>query len=131
MQRCYNPKVANFKHYGQRGIKVCERWHSYLNFLADMGRQPMGLELERKDHNGNYELGNCRWATEQEQANNRRSNRHLVFGGEKLTYAQWSRRLGISQQKLNNRLRLGWSVEEIMSGVRNGTRHYFVFGDGI
>ena len=72
--RCYNTKTNYYKNYGGRGIIVCERWlNSYENFLEDMGRKPgKNYSLDRKDNNGNYEPGNCRWATAKEQNNNRK-----------------------------------------------------------
>lgn len=73
IQRCRNPRLKSYKHYGGRGITVCGRWvHSFENFLADMGEGPPGLTLDRRDNNGNYEPENCRWATYSMQNSNQR-----------------------------------------------------------
>lgn len=72
-QRCLNAKHRRYKDYGARGITICPEWlHDFLRFLADMGECPPGLSLDRKDNDGNYEPNNCRWATAQQQAANRR-----------------------------------------------------------
>lgn len=89
--RCEKPDHSKYKDYGGRGIKVCERWHTFTNFLEDMGEKPDNLSLDRIDVNGNYCPENCRWATKYEQANNTRKNIFFNYYGVMKTAAEISR----------------------------------------
>ena len=112
--RCYQKKDSEYRNYGARGIRVCDRWRdNFAAFLEDMGPRPAGRSLDRIDVNGNYEPTNCRWATAAEQMNNRRSSRYVEVDGEKLTVAQASRRLGVPAHKIYDRLSKGLSVEGV------------------
>jgi hypothetical protein len=73
LTRCTNPNSAKWPRYGGRGIAVCDRWLTFANFLADMGDRPKGTTIDRVDNDGNYESGNCQWATPRKQAGNRRA----------------------------------------------------------
>lgn len=113
--RCRNPNVRNYPNYGGRGITVCQRWRDFANFYADIGQRPSPEHsLERNDTNGNYEPGNCRWATKIEQQNNIRSNVNLTFEGRTLSVSAWARELGINRQMLRGRIDSGWGVAEAL-----------------
>lgn len=121
LQRTTNPNQPAFRHYGGRGITVCERWQTFENFAADMGPtfQPT-LTLERIDVNGNYEPSNCRWATWTEQARNRRNNRFLTFRGHTKTVMEWCELLGLKHTTVTQRLdRRGWPIERALTTGAN------------
>lgn len=117
--RCENEKYPQYKDYGGRGIRLCDRWKGkdgFSNFLADMGERPKGMTLDRIDNNGNYEPGNCRWATRLEQANNKRNNRMLTYKGKTQSLPMWARELGIKRSTLDMRVRVRkWSVERALT----------------
>ena len=73
-RRCYNKNFKNYSYYGGRGIKICDRWNKFENFLSDMGERPVGLSIDRINNNGDYEPSNCRWATAKEQRANTRNS---------------------------------------------------------
>lgn len=110
--RCNNPSDKSYPHYGGRGIRVSERWDNFAAFLADMGPKP-GPEysIDRINNDGNYEPGNCRWATAKQQHRNKRSNRHLAFRGRTQCIAAWAEELGIGENVIHHRLNAGYSVE--------------------
>lgn len=116
--RCYNPNHPSYHRYGGRGIRVCERWHDFQNFYADMGDKPSpSHSLDRyPNQDGNYEPGNVRWATRTEQARNKGNNYLVEFHGESKTLAEWEEVTGIPQNTLWQRLeRSGWSVERTLT----------------
>jgi hypothetical protein len=113
--RCRNPKASNYAFYGGRGIKVCDRWIRFEEFLADMGECPPGMTLDRIDQNGNYELGNCRWSSMREQARNTRGNRLLTYRGETKCVAEWAELKGLNVKLLYQRIdRDKWTVERAL-----------------
>lgn len=114
-QRCSNPKHRSFKHYGARGITVCQRWSSFEAFFADMGLRPSSrYTIERIDNEGPYSPSNCRWATRMEQGANSRRNRRLTYRGETLTLSEWARRFKIQRLTLLMRLKSGLTVAEAL-----------------
>lgn len=121
--RCTNPRNPKYPRYGARGITVCERWRSdFVNFLADMGECPPALTIDRINNDGNYEPGNCRWATRKEQQNNRSACHYLTLNGETLTVTEWTVRLGICHNTILDRIEKDWPIERVLSSRRfNGT----------
>lgn len=114
-QRCQDPNCKDYPWYGGRGIKVCDRWQQFVNFHADMGDRPEGMSLDRVDNEGDYEPGNCRWATKFEQKHNRSDNVNLTFAGKTQCLAVWARELGLHFETLRHRLLRGWSTERTLT----------------
>lgn len=111
--------TSGYKHYVLRGIKVCDRWlgeEGYSNFLADMGRKPTPSHtLDRLDSNGNYEPGNCRWATMKEQGENKRGLRLFTYKGETKSASLWAESFNIPTSTLFGRLYRGMSIEQALT----------------
>lgn len=112
--RCMNPNDAAFSDYGGRGITVCERWTVFENFLEDMGHPADGLSIDRIDNNSGYDPENCRWASNVEQANNKRNNHFVILNGERKTISEWSRVLGIGIGTIERRIAAGWPEDRLL-----------------
>lgn len=116
--RCNNPGTNSYSRYGGRGISVCDRWSGpdgFANFLSDMGVRPKGLTLDRADRDGNYEPGNCKWSTHDEQMANRHNARLVTVRGRTQTAAQWAREVGLDRSTVLDRLKRGATPEQAVS----------------
>lgn len=114
--RCYSRAFIEYHRYGGRGISVCDRWlHSFENFFEDMGLCPPDMSLDRINNNGNYEPGNCRWATTVQQLNNTSRSRHIEHAGRKLTLSEWSKEIGIGVSTLWARINSGWDASRALT----------------
>lgn len=114
--RCYNKNYSKFYLYGERGIKVCDRWlekNGFINFFQDMGHPPSpNHSIDRINNNGNYEPNNCRWATIHEQNRNTRFNINITQNGETHCVSEWARILNMKKSTIYNRLFSGWKLED-------------------
>lgn len=108
--RCYQPRNGSYARYGGAGVRVCQRWHTFANFVDDMGPRPPGLTIERIRNGEGYHVDNCRWATKKEQGRNRWDNQNLKFKGRTQCLAAWCEELGISHATALKRLARGWTV---------------------
>lgn len=106
--RCYREIGNDYKDYGARGIRVCDRWlNSFVNFLADMGKKPSKLHsIERNNTDGDYEPNNCCWAIEDVQVRNKRNNVWIEYKGERKILTDWARYFGVDQGNLAASLRV-------------------------
>jgi hypothetical protein len=133
MKRCYDPKHDSYPSHGGRGITVCQEWRdAYEPFLAHVGRRPTAKHsLDRcPDNNGNYEPGNVRWATWEEQARNRRDNVLLTWGEKTQCASAWAEDLGFNDRHtIYARLKMGWSVERTLTTPPRKRRNKMAWGD--
>lgn len=123
-ERCANPHHNQFHRYGGRGIRVCERWDSFANFLTDMGVRPSASHsIDRyPNKDGNYEPGNCRWATDVEQARNKSTSMILTLNGETLHVLEWANKLNLSINTIRMRLRKSRDPAEVLRPSRQQPR---------
>lgn len=122
-RRCYNPTHDRHQWYGNKGVTVCDEWHDFLAFRtwALKNGYEDELTIDRVDSDGNYEPANCRWVDIRTQANNRSNNRLLVYKGKEYTATELAEAHGMSPRTIYNRLRLGWSVNEIVKTPERGS----------
>ncbi len=120
IQRCTNPNAPDYPRWGGKGIKVCNRWLKFENFYADMRVRPNGKSLDRYPNpKGNYEPGNCRWATAEEQQRNRNDNRYVTYKGVTKLLIDWSREFGIPYDLLLRRVNRGLIEEQLFVPSRS------------
>jgi hypothetical protein len=114
-QRCFNPNASDFDRYGGRGVKICERWRtSFSAFLEDMGVRPEGCTLDRKDNDGDYEPGNCQWATGSDQQRNTRVSIWLTINGETRPLIEWAKVALVDISNMRRRYHAGWKHDAIV-----------------
>ena len=110
-ERCDNPKCKSYPRYGGRGITYDPRWAFFEAFLADMGEKPIGrYSIDRIDNDGNYTKNTCRWATDEQQANNNKHPRLITYLGITQSITKWAKQIGISRLTLSDRIRRNWPV---------------------
>jgi hypothetical protein len=119
IQRCNNPKSKDYELYGGRGITVCDEWKDFSKFIKDMGERPLKTTIDRINVNLGYFKGNCRWASNQEQSLNKRTNRMITYNGRTQTLSEWAKELNINRNTIAFRLNSGWSVEKTIETTVN------------
>lgn len=115
-KRCNTKSSEDYPDYGGRGIKVCERWDLFSNFVEDMEIAPKGFSLDRIDVNKGYSPDNCRWADAKTQARNKTNNRLISLNGIIKTLAEWAELSGTDRRNIHKRIKRGWAVEQAIYG---------------
>jgi hypothetical protein len=113
--RCQNPRNSGYKWYGERGIRVAPDFQTFEGFIAYMGPCPPGYSIDRIDTDGDYCPGNVRWASHRTQMRNTRANHRYEFNGQNLTLIEWSEQTGLLVSTLTGRVRLGWSIKDVLT----------------
>ena len=114
LQRCTNENRPDYNYYGNRGIRVCDKWLNFKGFYEDMGDCPEKLTLDRIDTNGNYCKENCRWADRKTQSRNTRKNRIITFNGQTKCVSEWAEITGIKYITLIDRLERNWPNQKLL-----------------
>lgn len=140
-QRCNNPKCEAYRNYGARGIKVCEEWNRFEPFLewCIQNGYKKGLDLDRKNNNGDYTPENCRWISRKENLNNRRNTVYLTVCGKKLPETVWAEKIGVdralikywiktkgkcyAEKRIEESLKNGYSPRNYSYGHKKPIRH--------
>ena len=115
IQRCTNNNDRAWEYYGSRGVTVSGSWRKFENFYEDMGDPPAQLTLDRIDNSLGYCKENCAWVSRKRQSRNTRANFKLKYKGEKLTFIEWSEKIGLSKECIRGRYRRGWPIEKILT----------------
>lgn len=117
VSRCTNSNNTSYRRYGGRGITVCDQWLiDFTRFAIDMGPRPSHeYSIDRIDNDGPYSPANCRWATSEEQANNRSTSIFLTFEGIRKPLRDWANALGVPERKILARVKDGWPDELLLS----------------
>lgn len=120
IQRCTNPKVKSYEHYGGRGITFCSRWLDFRNFIEDMGQCPAGYQLDRINNEFGYSKENCRWTTKEVQMANRRCTHWIELNGVSKPLLVWAKEFGLNQSTVSLRFKRGVPVSELFLPPQKG-----------
>lgn len=130
-KRCYLKTSNNYKHYGKRGITICEKWLNPDNFYkwSISNGYKDTLTIDRIDVNGNYEPSNCRWADQKTQQNNKRNNKLITYNNITKTMSEWAKYFNIDYTLLKSRLLNGWSFEKAISTNNRSIGKFTIDGE--
>lgn len=114
VKRCNNSNCNNYENYGGRGIRICNKWLKFINFLEDMGERPRGMSVDRINNDGDYCPENCKWSTRKEQNRNSRHNVLITINNKTRCLSEWCEFYQLPYQKVYGRLYRGWIPEEAL-----------------
>lgn len=117
VQRCHYPKAVSYHNYGARGIRVCDRWRKFANFIEDMGEKPSSRhQIDRLDSDGDYTPENCRWVTRSENCLNRRTKHLVTLNGVTKNISEWIKDSGLKSTTVHQRIHAyGWTAEQALT----------------